>query len=63
MQLVSSHTDSGGETVARQLPGVRVVNAHNSGGVNMIRCRRLFGEGTIATSSRRQFNRFLEAKA
>lgn len=30
------HIDSGGETVARQLPGVRVVKAYNSVGANII---------------------------
>ena len=36
VHLAIGHTDSGGETVARQLPGVRVVKAYNSVGANII---------------------------
>lgn len=36
VQLAIGHTDSGGETVARMLPGVRVVKAYNSVGANII---------------------------
>ena len=36
VHLAIGHTDSGGETVARMLPGVRVVKAYNSVGANII---------------------------
>jgi hypothetical protein len=36
VHLAIGHTDSGGETVARMLPGVRVVKAYNSVGANIV---------------------------
>jgi len=36
VHLAIGHSDSGGETVARMLPGVKVVKAYNSVGANII---------------------------
>jgi predicted dinucleotide-binding enzyme len=50
VHLAIGHTDSGGETVARQLPGVRVVKAYNSVGANIIGSNsKQFGTVTAPT--------------
>jgi hypothetical protein len=50
VHLAIGHTDSGGETVARQLPGVRVVKAYNSVGANIIgSASKQFGNVTAPT--------------
>jgi hypothetical protein len=50
VHLAIGHTDSGGETVARQLPGVRVVKAYNSVGANIIgSASKQFGTVTAPT--------------
>lgn len=36
VHLAIGHSDSGGETVARQLPGVQLVKAYNSVGANIV---------------------------
>ena len=50
VHLAIGHSDSGGETVARQLPGVRVVKAYNSVGANIIgSASKQFGNVTAPT--------------